>query len=155
MMRMMRMPSPLEATWFRCASAENDPLMPATICEPRRRSMIFSICWRSCGRPKEKPVASSYELLADFFQQRIHFRHHLKRVGDVNDIGFAACPAAVCVQRNRPALADEPPADHVRLFAVAASGETLGVARRVARLPDLIHMRQERKYGIPFAALIH
>jgi hypothetical protein len=50
--------------------------------------------------------------------------------------------------------ADEAPAHDVRLFAVAAGGEALGVARRRTGLADLIHVRQEGKNGVPFAALI-
>ena len=54
----------------------------------------------------------------------------------------------------RAALADEAPTHHVRLFAVAAGGQALGVTRRRAGLADLVHVRQEGKHGLAFAALV-
>ncbi len=51
-------------------------------------------------------------------------------------------------------LADEAPADYVRLFAVAAGGEAFGVARRGAGLADLVHVGEEGKDGFAFAALV-
>ena len=59
-------------------------------------------------------------------QQRVDFGHHREGVGDIDHVGLAAGPAAVGVQRDGAPVADEPPAHHVRLLAVAAGGEALG-----------------------------
>jgi hypothetical protein len=81
-------------------------------------------------------------------QTRVHLGHHLEGVGDIDHVGLAAGPAAVGVERDGAALADEAPAHHVRLFAVAAGGEALGVARRCAGLADLVQVREEGKHGV-------
>ena len=87
-------------------------------------------------------------------EQGVDFGDDLKGVGDVDDVGFAARPAAVGVERDGAAVGDEAPADYVGFFAVAAGGKAFGVARRGAGLADLIQMRQEGKDGFAFAALI-
>ena len=90
-----------------------------------------------------------------FRQLLVELRYHLKSVSDINHVGFAAGPAAVWVQGDSAALANESPTNNMRLFAVAAGGEPFGVARRGASLPDLVQMRQKWQHGVPFAALIH
>ena len=87
-------------------------------------------------------------------EQFVDFGDYLKGVGYVDYVGFAAGPAAVGVEGDGAAVGDEAPADDVRLFAVAAGGEALGVARRCAGLADLVQMREEGKNGVAFAALV-
>ena len=53
------------------------------------------------------------------FKQHIEFGHDLEGVGDVDDVGFAACPSTVGIEGDGAALADEAPADDVRFFAMA------------------------------------
>jgi hypothetical protein len=45
-----------------------------------------------------------------------------ERVRHIEDIGFAACPAAVRVEADGPARVNEPPAYGVRFFAVTTGG---------------------------------
>ena len=88
------------------------------------------------------------------FEQLVHSLHHFECIGDVDHVGLAAGPAAVRVERDGPAVTYEAPSDNVRLFAVTASGKALGVARRRACLPDLVHMGEEGKHGLPITALV-
>ena len=87
-------------------------------------------------------------------EQFVDFGNDGEGVGHVDYVGFAAGPAAVGVEGDGAALGDEAPADDVRLFAVTAGGEALGMARRGAGLADLIEMRQKWKNGVPLAALV-
>ena len=57
-------------------------------------------------------------------QHRIHLRHHLKRIRHVHHVGLAARPSAVWIEAHSAPLADEPPAHHVRLFAMAAGRQS-------------------------------
>src|ERR1035441_3828682 len=47
------------------------------------------------------------------------------------------------------------PADDVRLFAVAAGGQALGMPRRGPGLADLVKVRHEWQDGFAFAARVH
>ena len=53
-------------------------------------------------------------------EELVHAGDHLEGVGDVDDVGLAASPAAIGVERYGTALGNETPADDVRLFAMAA-----------------------------------
>ena len=61
-------------------------------------------------------------------QQLVDVRHHFKGVGDVEDVGFAAGPAAIGVEADGAAFVDEAPADGVRFLAMTARAQALGVA---------------------------
>ena len=73
-------------------------------------------------------------------QQGVDVAHDFEGVGDVEDVGLAARPAAVGVEVDGAALVDEAPADDVRLLAVAAGGQALGMARGGAGLADLVQV---------------
>ena len=81
--------------------------------------------------------------------------HDFEGVGDVEDVGLAARPAAAGVEVDGPALIDEAPADDVRLLAVATGGKALGVARGRAGLADLVHVGHAVQDGFAFAAEVH
>ena len=87
-------------------------------------------------------------------QKRVHALHDLKCIGHVHHIRLAACPAAVGVEADRTPLADETPAHHVRLFAMAAGRESLRMPGRRTSLAHLIEMREKRQDRDPVAALI-
>src|SRR6202165_6340942 len=97
---------------------------------------------------------STYLRLARF-QQLIDFFHHLERVGDVHHIRFAARPATVWIQTDGAAFAHEAPTNNVRLFAVATGRKPLWMSRGGACSPNLIQVRQKRKYRLIFATLVH
>jgi len=107
-----------------------------------------------------QPVAKGRKLpapgceLRAWFQQFVYPLHDRECIGDVDDVGFASGPTAVGIERDGAALADKAPADDVRLFAVAAGGEALGVPRRRARLTDLVEMGEKGKDGAALAALV-
>ncbi len=84
----------------------------------------------------------------------VDFGDDLESVGDVEDVGFAAGPAAVGVEADGAAFVDEAPSDGVGFFAVAASGEAFGMSWCGAGLADLVQMRQEREDSLAFAALV-
>ena len=114
----------------------------------------------SCNRMVANQVrppqaARSHRRHSRRLEQLVHLRHHLERIGHVHHIGLAARPSAIRIERNCPPLADKPPAHHVRLLAMAAGREPLGMPRRRARLSDLVQMRQKGKHGLPVAALVN
>ena len=88
-------------------------------------------------------------------QQFVDLGHHLEGIGDVKHVGLAARPAAIRVQIDGAALADETPADRVRFFAVTAGAQTFRMPRRRAGLADLVQVRQERQHRLAFAAQVH
>ncbi len=92
--------------------------------------------------------------LATPHQQLVHQRHYLERIGNVHHVRLAARPTAVRVQRNCSAFADESPAYNVRLFAMAARRQSLGMPRCRSSLPHLVHVGEEGKYRLPIAALV-
>ena len=63
-------------------------------------------------------------------EQDIDLRHHLKGIGDIEHVGFAARSSAVGIEIDGAPFANEAPADSVRRLAMAAGGRALGMARR-------------------------
>jgi hypothetical protein len=102
----------------------------------------------------ETGIVSSGLLSIVCLKQSVDLAHHLKGVGNIYDVGFAAGPAAVGIEGDGAAVGDEAPANDVRLFAVATGGKAFGVAGRRSGLPDLIQMRKEWENGVPVATLI-
>lgn len=87
-------------------------------------------------------------------QQAVDLGHDFEGIGDLADIGLAAGPAAVGIEIDGAAFADEAPADYVGFFTVAARGEPLGVTRSRARLTDLVEMGHGGEDSLVFAGLI-
>src|SRR4051794_29936220 len=68
------------------------------------------------------------DLTLTVFEQLVHLCNYLEGIGDVDDVGLAAGPATVRVERNGAPITNEAPSNHVRLFAMTAGGKPLGVA---------------------------
>lgn len=66
---------------------------------------------------------------ASLFQQRIQFRHHLKRISHIQYVRFAPRPPAIRIEIHRPPFLNESPADDVRLLAMTASGQSFRMPR--------------------------
>src|SRR6266702_444572 len=92
----------------------------------------------SSERTRRRPA-----LLFLTLKKRIHFFDHLEGIGNIHNVGFAAGPAAVGVERDGAPLSDESPAYDVRLLTMAAGGKSLSMSRSRAGLPDLIHVGEE------------
>ena len=88
-------------------------------------------------------------------QQLVHFGNHRERIGHIKHVGLAARPAAIRIQTDGAAFADETPADGMRLLTVTAGAQAFRVTRCRAGLADLVQMRQKRQHGLTLAALIH
>lgn len=73
-------------------------------------------------------------------QEFIDFGHDREGVGDVEDIGFAARPAAVGVRVDCAAFGDEAPADGVGFFAMATGGKSFRMPRGGAGLANLVEV---------------
>ena len=82
-------------------------------------------------------------------QQHIDFGDDGEGVGYVDDVGFAAGPAAVGVERDGAAVGDEAPADDVGLFTMTAGCKALGMARGCAGLADLIEWVRKGRTEFP------
>ena len=87
-------------------------------------------------------------------EQLVDLAHDGKGVGHVKHVGLALRPATGGVEVDGASLVDEAPADGVRLFAVAAGGQPLGVARRGAGLADLVEVAHELEHLLALAAQI-
>ena len=90
-----------------------------------------------------------------FTQQFIDLGHHRKGIVHVQNIGFAARPSAVGIHVHGTALFDEAPAHYMRLLTVTAGSQSLGMTRGTAGLTNLIQVRHETEYRVPFAGHIH
>ena len=53
-------------------------------------------------------------------EQRIQLGEHLKSVSNIEDVGFSARPSTVRIEIDRASLVDEPPANDVWFFSMAA-----------------------------------
>jgi tRNA uridine 5-carboxymethylaminomethyl modification enzyme len=71
-------------------------------------------------------------------EQFVHLLHHGERIRHVQNVRLALRPTAIGVKVDGTAFVDETPADDVRFFTVTTRGEPLRVARRGARLADLV-----------------
>ena len=87
-------------------------------------------------------------------KEGVHFFHDGEGIGNIEDIGLAAGPSTIRIEADRPAFADKPPADSMRLLAVAAGREAFRVARGGTGLADLVHMSEKREGRLTFAAQI-
>src|SRR5664279_303358 len=85
-------------------------------------------------------------------EQRVHLCHHLEGVGDIEHIRFAACPSAIRVEIDGAPFANKAPTNRVRLLPMTACGQSLGMSRRRAGLPDLVEMRHEMQRRLILAA---
>jgi len=76
------------------------------------------------GRRPGIPAAACFQ--GELFQQIHKFADNREGIGNVEDVGLALGPAAIGVQIDGAAFADEAPAHHVRFLAVAAGGQAFG-----------------------------
>ena len=88
-------------------------------------------------------------------EKGIQFGHHLKCIGNVENVGLAARPPAIRIKIHCSPFIDESPAHDVRFFTMATCGKSFGMARRRACLPDLVEVCHETQDCLIFTALIH
>eukprot|EP00828_Plagiopyla_frontata_P022657 TRINITY_DN29250_c0_g1_i1.p1 TRINITY_DN29250_c0_g1~~TRINITY_DN29250_c0_g1_i1.p1 ORF type:complete len:505 (+),score=162.05 TRINITY_DN29250_c0_g1_i1:111-1625(+) len=88
-------------------------------------------------------------------KQLVDLLHDLEGVAHVKHVALALGPAAARVGVDGAAFADEAPAHHVGLLAVAAGGQSFRMARGRAGLPHLVHVRQKRDDRPALAGDVH
>src|SRR5579884_4313517 len=92
--------------------------------------------------------------IAQLLEKRIKFGDYLKRIGNVEDVGFATRPAAVRVEVDGAAFVDKTPSHNMRLFSVAARRESLRMTRRRSRLTDLVKVAHEGENCLVLSRLV-
>ena len=101
--------------------------------------------------PRSSLVLARAGQLSSRTQKRIDLRHHLEGVGHVQDISLAAGPAAIGIEIDGAPLANESPTHGVRLLAVAARGQPLGMAWRGPGLSHLVEVAHEAQRRLVLA----